>query len=78
MWYNGAMDTVLIVMGVILAVILVGGIYAMATRHLREKPSLKPSTDANRGNALRVILTILVSAGLIVAMFAAYSYFTSL
>lgn len=71
------MNTVLIIMGVALALILIIGIYRAATSNLREKPSLKPNSDVNRGNTIKVLLAIIGSIALIVAMFAAYSYFVA-
>lgn len=71
------MNTVLLVMGILLVLILAVGIYRASTQHLREKPSLKPNSATNRDNTIKVILAIFASIILIVAMFAAYSYFVA-
>ncbi len=71
------MNTVLIIMSIALALVLVIGIYRAATSNLREKPSLKPGSDVNRSNTIKILLAIIGSIALIVAMFAAYSYFVA-
>lgn len=72
------MDTVLIVMGILLAIVLVFGIYRLATAHLRERPSLKPSNEVNRSNTIQVVVVLILAAAVLVGMFFAYNYFTSL
>lgn len=72
------MDTLIIVMSIGLGLILLFGIYKLATSSLHERSVLKPGTDtADRRQTLKAFLAILFSILLFLTLFVTWRIFTS-
>lgn len=72
------MDTLIIVMGIGLGLVLLFGIYKLATSSLHERSVLKPGTDAaDRRQTLKAFLAIFFSILLFLALFVTWRIFTS-
>lgn len=71
------MDTLMIVLGLLLGVVLLFGIYKLATAHLNERSTLKPSSETAPRQTAKAILTIIISILLFIGFLAAYHYFTT-
>lgn len=71
------MDTLIIVLGILLGIVLIFGIYKLATAHLQERSSLKPSSETAPRQALKTIFTIIISIALLLAFIFGFRYFTS-
>lgn len=71
------MDTLIIVLGILLGLVLIFGIYRLATAHLRERPSLKPSSETAPRQTAATIFVILISIALLAALIFAFRYFTA-
>ncbi len=71
-------NTVIIVMAVALGIVLIFGIYKLATGSLSEHSALKTGTPAmNRRQILKTVLTILFTILLFLALFVTWHIFTS-
>lgn len=71
------MDTLVTVLGILLGVTLLFGVYKLATAHLRERSSLKPSSETAPRQAIKATFTIIVSIILIITIIFAFRYFTA-
>lgn len=72
------MNTLLIILGILLGIVLIYGVYKLATARFRENSSLKPSSETTPRRTIQTIFTILISIILIIAVIFAYRYFTTL
>ncbi len=73
-----AANTVIIVMGVLLGIIILFGIYKLATSSLSQHSSLKPSTKTTqRISGLKVFLYIFFTILVFLAVFATYHIFVT-
>lgn len=65
-----------IAIGIGIGIVLVFGIYKLATRHLNASSTLRPGTRSSNGQqVLKAILAILGTIALVVALFFAWEYF---
>lgn len=73
-----AANTVIIVMGILLGIVLIFGIYKLATSNLSQHRNLTPEdTAAKRRQTLKTFLTIFFSILIFLALFVTYHIFTS-
>lgn len=68
-----AANTVIIVMGILLAIVIIFGIYKLATSNFTQHSSLTPTTKSTqRVSAVRILLYIVFTVIALLGVFAAY------
>lgn len=72
------MNTIIIVMGICLGIILLFGIYKLATSSLSERSVLKSGTQTtNRRQTAKIFLTIFFTILLFLALYVTWEIFTA-
>lgn len=70
-------NTIIIILAIILGVILLFGIYKLATSSLSQRSVLRPSTDiAKRRQTIKLFLTIFFSILLLLALYVTWEIFS--
>lgn len=70
------MNNIIIGMGICLGIVLLFGIYKLATHSFSERSVLKSGTEVtNRRQTLKIILTILFTILLFVGLYFGWEYF---
>ncbi len=70
-------NTVLILMGIGLGIVILFGIYKLATSNLHERSTLKPGTSTNNHASLvKTIVAIVFTILLFIALYIAYEILT--
>ncbi len=69
---------IIIAMGIGLGIVIIFGIYKLATSSLHEKSVFKPgTTDSNNRQALKTVITIFLSILVFLALYVTYQIFMS-
>lgn len=70
-------NTIIIILAILLGVILLFGLYKLATSGLSQRSVLKPGTEvAKRRQTLKLFLTIFFSILLLLALYVTWELFT--
>lgn len=70
-------NTIIIILAIILGVILLFGIYKLATSSLSQRSVLRPGTDiAKRRQTIKLFLTIFFSILLLLALYVTWEIFS--
>ncbi len=73
------MNTILYAMGIAAIIVLIYGIYKLATRNRHETFLVKPGTaSSNNVQFARGLLTVIISLAVLAGLFFAWQYFTHL
>ncbi len=70
-------DIIIIVLAALLGIVVLIGLYRLATRHLREQTSLKPSSETAPRQGLKTVITIFLSILILLGLFVTYRLFVS-